>query len=103
MKNKVQLLFEAIKSADAWVVADSPLLADISESVEPNGNPENEVFLFSWTDGESEFSEKVTEEDLQNAVIEGNMVTISDPDGDYGVTCYYLVPVNILEAMGDLK
>ncbi len=94
---KVKRLFGAIVGADAWYIAGSPLLGNITNVDEPNGDPENEVLYFTWVgDGEgSEFSERITEEDLAHASVDGNTLTINDPDGDFDIQIYRLVPVEI--------
>ena len=93
----VKQLFEAIVSAEAWYIAGSPLLGSITNVDEPNGDPENEVLLFTWIGDEegTEFSERITEEDLASAIVDGNTITISDPDGDFDIQLYRLAPVEI--------
>jgi hypothetical protein len=58
---KVKQLFEAIVSAEAWYIAGSPLLGSITNVDKPNGDPENEVLLFTWIGDEeaTEFSESI--------------------------------------------
>ena len=94
---KVKQLFDAIVGADAWYIAGSPLLGNITNMDEPNGDPENEVLYFTWVGDEegTEFSERITEEDLANATVNGNTITISDPDGDFDIQLYRLAPVEI--------
>jgi hypothetical protein len=93
----VKQLFSVIVSADAWYIAGSPLLGNITNRDEPTGNPENEVLHFTWVGDEqgTEFSESITEEDLANAIVNGNTITISDPDGDFDIQLYRLAPVDI--------
>ena len=93
----VKQLFEAIVSAEAWYIAGSPLLGSITNVDKPNGDPEIEVLLFTWIGDEeaTEFSESITEEDLANAIVDGNTITISDPDGDFDIQLYRLAPVEI--------
>ena len=94
---KVKRLFDAIVGADAWYIAGSPLLGSITNVDEPHGDPENEVLYFTWVGDEegTEFSERITEEDLANATVNGNTITISDPDGDFDIQLYRLAPVEI--------
>jgi len=96
---KVKQLFDAIVGADAWYIAGSPLLDTITNVDEPNGDPENEVLNFTWVgdDEGTEFSESITEEDLVNATVNenGNSITIHDPDGDFEIVLYSLVPFEI--------
>ena len=94
---KVKQLFDAIVGADAWYIAGSPLLDSITNMDEPTGDLENEVLYFTWVgDGEgTEFSERITEEDLASAIVDGNTITISDPDGDFVIQLYRLAPVEI--------
>ena len=94
---KVKRLFDAIVGADAWYIAGSPLLGSITNVDEPTGDPENEVLYFSWVGDEegTEFSERITEEDLANATVDGNTITINDPDGDFDIQLYRLAPVEI--------
>lgn len=93
----VKQLFSVIVSADAWHIAGSPLLGNITNRDEPTGNPENEVLHFTWVGDEqgTEYSESITEEDLANAIVNGNTITISDPDGDFDIQLYRLAPVEI--------
>ena len=93
----VQHLFSVIVSADAWYIAGSPLLGNITNRDEPTGNPENEVLYFTWVGDEqgTEFSESITEEDLANSTVKGNTITISDPDGDFDIQLYRLAQVDI--------
>lgn len=93
----VKQLFSVIVSADAWHIAGSPLLGNIANRDEPTGDPENEVLYFTWVGDEegTEFSESITEEDLANAIVNGNTITISDPDGDFDIQLYRLAPVEI--------
>jgi len=94
---KVKQLFDAIVGADAWYIAGSPLLGSITNMDEPTGDPENEVLYFTWVGDEegTEFSERITEEDLANAIVDGNTITINDPDGDFDIQLYRLAPVEI--------
>jgi len=92
-----QHLFSVIVSADAWYIAGSPLLDHIANRSEPIGNPENKVLCFTWfsfVEG-TEFSESITEEDLANAIVNGNTITIIDPEGDFDIQLYRLAPVEI--------
>jgi hypothetical protein len=93
----VKQLFSVIVSADAWYIAGSPLLGNIAKRDEPKSDPENEVLYFTWVGDEegTEFSESITEEDLANAIVNGNTITISDPDGDFDIQLYRLAPVEI--------
>lgn len=93
----VKQLFEAIVSAEAWYIAGSPLLGSITNVDKPNGDPENEVLLFTWIGDEeaTEFSESITEEDLANAIVDGNTIKINDPNGDFDIQLYRLAPVEI--------
>jgi hypothetical protein len=93
----LQHLFSVIVSADAWYIAGSPLLDHIANRSEPIGNPENEVLCFTWfsfVEG-TEFSESITEEDLANATVKGNTITIIDPEGDFDIQLFRLTPVEI--------
>jgi len=94
---KVKQLFDTIVGADAWYIAGSPLLGNITNVDEPNGDPENEVLYFTWVGDEecTEFSESITEEDLANSTVHGNTITISDPNGDLDIQLYRLAPVGI--------
>jgi hypothetical protein len=94
---QVKQLFDAIVGADAWYIAGSPLLGSITNLDEPTGDPENEVLYFTWVGDEegTEFSERITEEDLANALVDGNTITINDPDGDFDIQLYRLAPVEI--------
>ena len=94
---KVKRLFDAIVGADAWYIAGSPLLGSITNVDEPHGDPENEVLYFTWVGDEegTEFSERITEEDLANATVDGNTITINDPDGGFNIQLYRLAPVEI--------
>lgn len=97
---KVKQLFDAIVGADAWYIAGSPLLGNITNVDEPNGDPENEVLYFTWVGDEegTEFSERITEEDLAISTVNGNTITISDPNGDFDIQLYRLAPVEINSA-----
>lgn len=97
---KVKRLFDAIVGVDAWYIAGSPLLGSITNVDEPNGDPENEVLLFTWIGDEegTEFSERITEEDLANAIVDGNTIKINDPNGDFDIQLYRLAPVAIDQA-----
>ena len=93
----VQHLFSVIVSADAWYIAGSPLLDHIANRSEPIGNPENEVLCFTWfsfVEG-TEFSESITEEDLANATVKGNTITIIDPESDFDIQLFRFTPVEI--------
>ena len=94
---KVKRLFDTIVGADAFYIAGSPLLGNITNVDEPNGDPENEVLYFTWIGDEegTEFSERITEEDLTNAIVDGNTIRINDPDGDFDIQLYRLAPVEI--------
>ena len=94
---KVKRLFDAIVGADAWYIAGSPLLGSITNVDEPNGDPENEVLYFTWVGDEegTEFSERITEEDLAHAIVDGNTIKINDPNGDFDIQLYRLAPVEI--------
>ncbi len=94
---KVKQLFDAIVGADAWYIAGSPLLGSITNLDEPTGDPENEVLYFTWVGDEegTEFSERITEEDLANAIVDGSTITINDPNGDFDIQLYRLATVEI--------
>jgi hypothetical protein len=93
----VKHLYNVIVSADAWYIAGSPLLDHIANRSEPIGNPDNEVLCFTWfsfVEG-TEFSESITEEDLDNVIVNGNTITIIDPDGGFDIQLFRLAPVEI--------
>lgn len=93
----VKRLFDAIVGAESWYIAGSPLLGSITNVDEPTGDPENEVLYFTWVGDEegTEFSERITEEDLASAIVDGNTITINDPDGDFVIQLYRLAQVEI--------
>jgi hypothetical protein len=95
--DKVKQLFDVIVGADAWYIAGSPLLGSITNVDEPNGDLENEVLLFTWIGDEeaTEFSESITEEDLANAIVDGNTIKINDPNGDFDIQLYRFAPLEI--------
>ena len=93
---KVARLAAAIQSAGAFEIGGSPLLAEFTDSADLCGDPENEIFRFVWVDSDGdEFSEVITEEDLAGATVNGNRITISDPDGDVDLLLFALTPVLI--------
>lgn len=83
-----------IRSAQAWELDGSPLLSSIDDcgQLELTGDPENEVFYLSWEDDGHTFADKITEDDLCHATLDGNKVLLPGEDGVRALVLYDLVP-----------
>jgi hypothetical protein len=81
--NKVTKLANLIKQADAMIVADSPLLMGVYYDAEVTNNPENELFCFTWESEGMDFQEIITEEDLDDAEFESNVISVKDENDEY--------------------
>lgn len=64
--------FRLLGLAGAITIDDGALLTDSNEISELTGNPENEVVRFSWTDGENEFSDILTEGGIAKGVFDSD-------------------------------
>ena len=74
---KVHKIFNLINSADVVVIDDSPLLQSWDDYPIIDDDAENEILYFNWTDGEYEYSETITQDDLDNAeIINANTIVI---------------------------
>jgi hypothetical protein len=92
--NKVNKLANLIKMADALIVSDSPLLSSVDYDTEVMNDPANELFCFNWTDGEYDYQEIITEDDLDDAKFEGNVISIKDENDEYfDIKLFKLTPL----------
>ena len=92
---KVHKIFNLINSADVVVIDDSPLLQSWDNYPIIDDDAENEVLFFNWTDGEYEYSETITQDDLDNAeIINANTIAIhKDTDDEIKISLYKLIPL----------
>lgn len=77
----VRKVYDLIANAKAWEFDDSPVITDVSLD-ELRGDPENEVFHFTWAVDDELYSETLTEDDLARCTIrEDGMLLFPDADG----------------------
>ena len=92
---KVHKIFNLINSADVVVIDDSPLLQSWDNYPIIDDDAENEILYFNWTDGEYEYSETITQDDLNDAeIINANTIVIhKDTDDEIEISLYKLIPL----------
>lgn len=65
---------------------------------EVRNDDENEILNLLWTDEEQDYSVKITEEGLKNAVIDQNMIECEDHEGTNVIIAVYdLQPTVIID------
>jgi hypothetical protein len=69
-----------LAKADAVFIAGSPLLSTWQVCEAECMDSDEEVILFTWEQDGQDFSEKITREDLDNAIVFGNVVTFNSGD-----------------------
>lgn len=91
MQNTFDRFFAMLQSAGAVTIDDGAMLTDW-ETEESTGKPENEVVRFSWTDGDADYSDTLTEEGIANGVFdsEGKFVA-ENTAGDITVVRFFSV------------
>lgn len=78
---RVRKVYDLIASAKAWGIDDSPVITDVLLD-ELRGDPENQVFHFTWTVDDELYSETLTEDDLARCTLrEDGMLLFPDADG----------------------
>lgn len=94
----VRKVYDLIASAKAWEFDDSPVITDVVLD-ELRGDPENEVFYFTWAVDDELYSEKITEEDLARCTLrEDGMLLFPDADGGpMSLRCFGLVAAQALQ------
>ncbi len=91
MRTTLDTFFAFLAAADAVSVDDGALLTNWD--TDPcNGEPDNQVAYFSWTDGEGNFSSILTEEGISNGSFdaEGKFVC-EDAAGELTVVRFFKV------------
>lgn len=85
----IALFFQMIDAASAVSVDDGCLLTDW-ETYGPTGDPDNEIARFSWTDGESDFSDVFTERGVADGEFsEDGRFVLENAEGDTSVIRFY--------------
>lgn len=91
MRTTLDTFFAFLAAADAVSVDDGALLTSW-DTDSRNGEPDNQVANFSWTDGEGNFSSILTEEGIANGTFdtEGKFVC-EDAAGEPTVIRFFKV------------
>lgn len=71
MNSNIEKFLELLNAAGAVTVDDGPLLLDC-EIEKLTGDPDNQVVRFTWTDGESDYSEVLTEGGIAAGVFDSD-------------------------------
>lgn len=103
---KVEALLSAIQRADAWVVNEGPILGNLSDIDEPNGNPEHVVTAFGWIEDDEGNTTlvEITEGMLERATVESNTIEIDDGENGFvEIKLYRLEAMNIADRLSSLE
>lgn len=71
MNSNIKKFCDLLDEAGAVTIDDGPLLMDC-DGEELTGHPDNQVVRFSWTDGESDYSEVLTEGGIAAGVFDSD-------------------------------
>lgn len=88
----IEKFMKCLAAANAVTVDDGALLTSW-ETATLTGSPDNQVVRFSWTDGECNYSDALTESGLRNALwreADGKVI-LDNADGDRTVVRFFRV------------
>lgn len=90
INKNMEKFFRLLGLAGAITIDDGALLTDGSEIEKITGDPENEVVRFSWTDGECDYSDILTEGGIAEGVFHGDgKFVCENKDGDKTVFHFF--------------
>jgi hypothetical protein len=87
----IESFFRLLNAADAVTIDDGAMLTDF-ETANITGIPDNQVVIFTWTDGECDYSEILTEAGIAAGVFECDGQFVADnSEGDKTVVRLFTV------------
>jgi len=93
--NNIERLFSLLNAASAVTIDDGAMLTDF-ETEQPTGDPDNQVVRFTWTDGECDYSDSLTEAGITAGLFDSDGKFIADnSEGDKTVIRFFAIdPLN---------
>jgi len=89
--SNIERFFRLLNTADAVTIDDGAMLTDF-ENANITGNPDNQVVIFTWTDGECDYSDILTEAGIAAGVFENDDRFVADnSEGDKTVVRFFTV------------
>lgn len=89
LNSNIERLFSLLNAASAFTIDEGAMLTDF-ETDNITGDPENQVVCFTWTYGECDFSESLTEGGIAAGVFESNgKFVANNSEGDKTVIRFF--------------
>ena len=91
MSNNIEKFLSLLNAADAVTIDDGAMLTDMV--AEPlTGNPDNQVVCFTWTDGECDYSDILTEGGIAGGVFDSDGKFVAEnSEGEKTVIRFFAV------------
>ena len=86
----IEKLSRLLNEADAIRIDDGCLLEDW-DTAPPTGEPENQIFRFSWTDGDCDYSDVLTEEGVASGRFLDGKFICPNAEGDLTTITFHQV------------
>ena len=89
--SNIEKFFRLLNAASAVTIDDGAMLTDF-ETANISGDPENQVAHFTWTDGECDCSDSLTEAGIAAGVFENDGQFVADnSEGDKTVVRFFTI------------
>lgn len=86
----IEKFLRLLNTAGAITIDDGALLTDSSEVADLTGDPDNEVVHFSWTDGEMEYSDILTEGGIAKGIFDSDgKFVVENSEGEKTVIRFF--------------
>lgn len=95
LNSNIERLFSLLNAASAVTIDDGAMLTDF-ETEQPTGNADNQVVHFTWTDGECDYSDTLTEGGIAAGHFDSDGKFIAEnSEGDKTVIRFFAIePLN---------
>lgn len=95
LNRNIERLFSLLNAASAVTIDDGAMLTNF-ETDDITGDPDNQVICFTWTYGECDFSESLTESGIAAGVFESDgKFVANNSEGDRTVIRFFAIePLN---------
>lgn len=91
MSNTIDKFLRLLNTADAVTIDDGAMLSDITPE-QPTGDPDNQLVCFTWTDGEFDYSDILTEGGIAQGVFDSDGSFIAENyEGEKTVIRFFAV------------
>ena len=89
--SNIEKFFRLLNAASAVTIDDGAMLTEF-ENAHITGDPDNQVVIFTWTDGECDYSDSLTEAGIAAGVFENDGQFVTDnSEGDQTVVRFFVI------------